>query len=315
LPPSQPAADRPLIAVVGATATGKSEVAVALAEALGGEVVGADAYQVYRGLDIGTAKPAAALRLRTPHHLIDLRAPDQPLTLAEYLDQAGAVLADLWSRDRLPVVVGGSGQYVWALLEGWSVPRVAPDPGLRGELEQVAREQGAGAVHARLAAADPEAAARIDAANVRRVVRALEVVLSTGRPLAACQRREPLAARTLVLGLSCAREALHARADARVEAMFAAGLVDEVAALRRDGYAEAPPVRGAIGYKEVSAYLDGALSLEEAVERTKTETHRLVRKQANWFRAGDRRIHWVAVGPDAADECTVLARAWLAGGT
>ena len=247
------------------------------------------------------------------HHLIDVLDPDEPLTLASYLDLAGAALSEVWARGRPAVVVGGSGQYVWALLEGWSVPRVAPDPARRAALEAFAREQGAAALHARLAAVDPDAAARIDASNVRRVVRALEVVESTGRSLAACQLRQPPPARTLVLGLRCARDAVHARIDARVEAMFAAGLVDEVAGLRAAGYADAPPLRSAIGYKEVGAYLDGALSLAEAVERTKTESHRLVRKQANWFRETDPRIHWIEAGPDAPSAGLAVARAWLSG--
>jgi tRNA dimethylallyltransferase len=314
LPPSRRADDAPrLIAVVGATATGKSEVAVHLAETFGGEVVNADAYQVYRGLDIGTAKPSAALRARVPHHLIDVRDPDDPLSLAGYLDAAQAALDTVWRKGRLPVLAGGSGQYVWAVLEGWSVPRVEPDPALRAELEAFAAAEGATALHDRLVALDPAGAAPIDATNVRRVVRAIEVVTKTGRTLAACQLRTPPDAETLVLGLRCDRAALHVRVDARVDAMFAAGLVGEVEALRKSGYGEAKPLRSAIGYRQVSDYLDGAISLDEAVVRTKTETHRLVRMQANWFRADDERIHWVEAGEDAAAACAAIVSRWLAG--
>src|SRR4051794_14285985 len=159
---------RPLVAVVGATATGKSDVAIALAEALDGEVVGADAYQLYRRLDIGTAKIDAATRTRAPHHLIDVAEPADPWTLARYLEAATEALNDVWRRDKLPVLAGGSGQYVTALLEGWQPPRVPPDEDLRAELEALAAAEGAAAAHARLAAIDPEGAARLDPQNLRR---------------------------------------------------------------------------------------------------------------------------------------------------
>lgn len=304
---------RRLVAVVGATATGKSEVAAALAEGFEGEVVSADAFQVYRGLDIGTAKPPAEMRARVRHHLIDIIDPAEALSLARYLDLARRALDDIWSRGRLPVLAGGSGQYVWALIEGWSVPRVPPDDRLRAELEAFAAEHGPEALHARLAALDPDAAARLDARNVRRVVRALEVVTRTGQPLAACQTRQPVEANVLLLGLRCERAELHRRIDARVDAMFAAGLVDEVLRLRAEGKGETRPVRNAIGYREVSDYLDGRLSLEEAVERTKRATHRLARQQGAWFKEEDARIHWLEAGPAATAAAIVATRAWLGG--
>ncbi|HEY7271029.1 MAG TPA: tRNA (adenosine(37)-N6)-dimethylallyltransferase MiaA [Dehalococcoidia bacterium] len=303
---------RRLIAVVGQTATGKSEAAVAVAEAVSGEVIGADAYQVYRGLDIGTAKPSAELRARVPHHLIDCLDPTEELTLARYLDLAAEALEAVWGRGRVPVLCGGSGQYVWALIEGWQVPRVAPDERLRAELDAFAAERGPEAVHARLREADAVAAARIDYRNVRRVVRALEVIEREGRPLSACQTRLPIDADVFVLGLRCPRQELYARIDARVEAMYAAGLLDEVAALRERGWGDARAVRSGIGYKEVSAYLDGASVLPEAVERTKTATHRLARNQGAWFKATDERIRWVEAGIDAPAACAALASAWLA---
>jgi tRNA dimethylallyltransferase len=295
---------RRLLAVVGPTGTGKSALAISLAAAFGGEVVNADAYSLYRGLDIGTAKVSAADRGRVPHHLIDVATPDDQVTLARYLDLATAALEDIWERGRQPVLAGGSGQYVWALLEGWSVPRVPPDDALRTELEVFAAEHGAEAVHARLAQVDPEAAARLDPRNLRRVIRALEVVTRTGLPLAACQTRQALDADVLILGLHLPRDDLYRRLDDRVEAMFAAGLVAEVERLRRAGYGDSAVVRGAIGYREVSAYLDGAISLDEAVERTKNANHRLVRRQANWFKEDDARIHWLDAGTalDAAPE-------------
>ena len=302
---------RPLVAVVGATATGKSDVAIALAEALDGEVVNADAYQVYRGLDIGTAKVSAAVRARVPHHLIDITDPPTPMTLALFLEAAQAALEDIWGRKKLPVLAGGSGQYVWALLEGWQVPRVEPDPALRAELEALAADGGAAALRARLAALDPEAAASIDAENKRRVIRAIEVVSSTGRPLAACQTRVPIDADVLVLGLRLSREALYDRLDARTDSMYAAGFVQEVERLRALGYADTPAVRGGVGYKEVSAYLDGYYDLAEAVRRHKNANHRLVRRQNAWFKDYDLRIRWIDAGPDASREAVEAAREWL----
>jgi len=305
---------RPLVAVVGATGTGKSDVALSLAAALDGEVLGADAYQVYRGLDIGTAKVDAATRRRVPHHLIDIADPDEPLTLARYLDAAQAALAGVWSGARLPILAGGSGQYVWALIEGWQVPRVPPDAALRRELEALAAAEGPAALHARLAALDPQAAARLDPHNPRRLIRALELVIRTGRPLAACQTRRPVDADVLILGLRLPRDALYRRLDERTDAMFTAGLVDEVRHLRAAGFGDVRPLREAMGYKEVSACLDGALTLEEAIARTKTAHHRLVRRQHAWFKPDDPRIRWLDAGPQAPTACIEAVREWLGPG-
>jgi len=296
---------------VGATATGKSDAAVAVAEAVGGEVLSIDAYQAYRGMDIGTAKVPAELRARVPHHLIDIAEPSDALSLARFLDAAHEALEDVWARGRLPVLAGGSGQYVWALIEGWQVPRVEPDASLRAELEALARDEGVGALVRRLAELDPEAAGRLDPANPRRLIRAIEVVSSTGRSLAACQTRVPIDADVMVLGLRCDRETLYARLDARTDAMFEAGFVEEVRRLRDEGFGESQPVRGGVGYKEVSAYLDGETDLEEAVRRMKFANHRLVRRQGAWFRESDVRIRWIDAGLGARQECVEVTRAWV----
>src|SRR3972149_1948625 len=211
----------------------------ARAGAVAGGVAGADAYQLYRGLDIGTAKVSRELRRRVPHHLIDIVDPDEPLTLARYLDAAQAPLADVWSRGKLPILAGGSGQYFWALLEGWQVPRVPPDAGLRREMEALAETEGAVAVHARLAALDAEAGRRPDANNPRPGLRALALP----------------------------REELYRRLDARTDAMFAAGFVDEVRRLRAAGFADCHALRSGVGYKEGSLYLDGAFDYDEAGRR------------------------------------------------
>lgn len=301
----------PLVAIVGATGTGKSDAAIAVAQACNAEVVSADAYQVYRRLDIGTAKVDAASRARVPHHLIDVVDPDDVFTLARYLDQAHAALDDIWSRDRLPILAGGSGQYVSALLEGWNVPRVGPDLELRQELETVASVHGTGALITRLAELDPTAIGRLDPNNPRRLIRAIEVITRTGLPLSACQTRSPLAADVLILGLTADRETLYSRLDTRTDAMYAGGFLDEVRRLREDGYGETNPLRGGVGYKEASLYLDGELDLTEAIMRHKNANHRLVRRQAAWFKAEDPRITWLQSGPDSADACVRLVQGWL----
>jgi tRNA dimethylallyltransferase len=284
---------RKLVAVVGPTATGKTDLALHLALAFEGEIIGADSRQVYRGMDLGTAKPTAEQRARVPHWLVDVVDPDEEFGLARYLDLVQAALGDVWSRGRLPFLVGGTGQYVWALLEGWQVPRVGPDWALRRELEERAHREGPQALHAEVAALDPEAARRLDPRNVRRVVRALEVMRRTGRPLSACQARRPPDFSWLALGLELPSEQLYRRIDARVDAMIGEGFVEEVRGLLARGYRPDLPAMSGIGYRQVCQHLAGELSLVEAASRIKTETHRFTRHQRNWFRRDDRRIHWI----------------------
>ena len=306
---------RKLVAVVGPTATGKTDLALHLALAFEGEIIGADSRQVYRGMDLGTAKPTAEQRAQVPHWLVDVVDPDEEFGLARYLDLVQAALDDVWSRGRLPFLVGGTGQYVWALLEGWQVPRVGPDWALRRELEERAHREGPQALHAEVAALDPEAARRLDPRNVRRVVRALEVIRRTGRPLSACQTRRPPDFPWLALGLDLPSEELYRRIDARVDAMIEAGFVEEVQGLLARGYRPDLPAMSGIGYRQVCQYLAGELSLAEAVARIKTETHRLARKQRNWFRRDDRRIHWIdASTGDPYEEAARLVESELNSG-
>lgn len=284
-----------LLAIVGPTATGKTALAVRLAERLSGEIVNADSRQVYRGMDIGTAKPTAADRARARHWLVDVAEPDEPFSLGRYLELAGAALDDCWSRGTLPILVGGTGQYVWALLEGWQVPRVPPDPQLRAELEAQAEREGPAVLLAELERVDPAYAARVDRTNLRRVIRALEVYRRTGRPISACQTREPPDFAWTAVGLRCDRGELYRRIDARVDRMVAAGLVDEVRGLIERGYGCELPAMSGIGYRQVCQYLAGEVALEEAIARIKTETHRLARMQHTWFRPDDSRIQWIDV--------------------
>ncbi|HXK32464.1 MAG TPA: tRNA (adenosine(37)-N6)-dimethylallyltransferase MiaA [Dehalococcoidia bacterium] len=292
-----------VIAIVGATATGKTALAMSLARALGGEVVNADSRQVYRGMDIGTAKPTTEERAAVPHWLIDVADPDETFTLARFVDAARGAIADIAARGRQPIVVGGTGQYVWALVEGWRIPRVPPDPALRARYEALLAERGITALAGALLAADPVAAASVDLRNPRRIIRALEVTETTGRPYSAWRTKDPPPFDTTIAGLDMPRAALHRRADARVEAMVAAGLVDEVRRLNAHGYGCGLPAFASIGYREMCAHLRGELSLDEAVARIKTETHRLIRMQHAWFRRDDARIRWFdAASPSLADD-------------
>jgi tRNA dimethylallyltransferase len=301
---------RKLIAVVGPTAAGKTALGIALARGLGGEIVGADSRQVYRHMDIGTAKPTPEERSLARHHLIDVIDPDQEFSLAQYLELAVAALEDVWSRGKQPLLVGGSGQYVWALLEGWTVPRLPPQRELRRELEERAARQGAEALHRELAQVDPQAAARIDPRNVRRVIRALEVHRATGRPISYWQEKDPPPWQTLILGLTCPRQELYERIDARVDAMMEAGLVEEVRGLLAMGYEPSLPSLSGIGYSQVCQHLAGELDLATAVARIKTSTHRLARQQYTWFRLDDGRIRWLE-GDGAVDEAVALAEQFL----
>jgi tRNA dimethylallyltransferase len=298
-----------MIAIVGATATGKTALAIALAQRLDGEIINADSRQIYRGMDIGTAKPTAAEQRAARHWLIDVASPDESFTLAAFLDLASTAIDDIAGRGKRPILAGGTGQYVWALLEGWRVPRVAPDRALRAELEALAATSGVDALARVLRAEDPASADVIDPRNVRRMVRAIEVTRATGRPFSAWQRKEAPAFETTIIGLQMSREALYARIGERVDAMIAAGLVAEAEALAKQYGCDAPPMSG-IGYRQICEHLAGAYSFVEAVERIKTETHRLARMQHTWFRPADPRINWLdARALDLIDRAVALVRA------
>jgi tRNA dimethylallyltransferase len=286
------AAEGTLLAVVGPTAVGKTALAVRLGQSLGGEVISADSRQVYRGMEIGTAKPTPQERAQTPHHLIDIRDPDDPLTLAGYQELAYRTVDRLLARGKLPMLVGGTGQYVRAVVEGWGIPRVPPHEALRAELYAEAESAGHEALHARLRELDPAAAERIDARNVRRVVRALEVCLVSGRPISELQGKSPPPYRIVQVGLTRPREILYRRVDDRVDAMIEAGLVEEVRRLVEAGYGWELPAMSGLGYRQMGAHLRGEASLEEVVEEIKRETRRFIRHQYNWFSLSDPRIHW-----------------------
>jgi tRNA dimethylallyltransferase len=280
-----------VIAIVGPTAIGKSCLALELASEFGGEIVSADSRQVYRYLDIGTAKPSAQDRDLVPHHLIDVVNPDEPFSLALYQDMAYRALEDINRRGKVAFLVGGTGLYVRAVLDGWRLPRVAPDPHLRRRLEERARA-GGGALYGELARLDPAAAASIDPRNLRRVIRALEVCYATGATFSALRGVVPPAFEALVIGLTAPRDVLYQRIDARVDEMVRRGLVEEVRRLVGQGYGFDLPAMSGIGYREMGRYLRGELDLSTAVERIQFETHRFARHQYGWFRLSDERIRW-----------------------
>lgn len=290
----------PLVAIVGPTAVGKTECAIQLAERVGGEIVSADSRLFYRGMDIGTAKPSIQERQRAPHHLIDVAEPDQVWSLALFQREARRAIREIHARDHLPILVGGTGQYMRAVMEGWQPPSTQPDERLRQVLQTWAEEIGPHGLHDRLADLDPAAAAQIDARNLRRTVRALEVIFTTGRRFSEQRQRGAKPYHLLVLGLTLPRPALYARIDSRIQAMLEAGWVEEASALLAQGYSPDLPTLSAIGYRELVAYLQGSMSFDEAVMLIKRRTRIFVRRQANWFRMDDPAIHWFPAEPGVA---------------
>lgn len=282
----------PLLVIPGPTAVGKSGLAVELAEAISGEIINADSRQIYRLMDIGTAKPTPEQRARIPHHLLDIVNPDENLSLAQYQKLAYAATAAIHEREHVPLLVGGTGQYITAVIEGWTVPEVPPNPTLRAELEAFAAEHGSAALHRRLSQSDPAAAASIDHRNVRRVIRALEVYLESGQPISKLQRKQPPPYQIRQYGLTLDRADLYAQADNRVDEMMAQGFLDEVRWLLEQGYSRTLPSMSGLGYRELAAHLLDGLPLDEAVAATKIATHDFIRRQYTWFRGHDSGILW-----------------------
>ncbi|MCW2617297.1 MAG: miaA [Modestobacter sp.] len=306
---SAPDAGPPVVAVVGPTATGKTGLAVALAHRLaasgpGAEVVNADSMQLYRGMDIGTAKPTPAERDGVPHHLLDLWHVREPASVAEYRQRARAEIDRLRAAGVVPLLVGGSGLYVRAVLDELDFP--GTDPVVRARLAEELTTAGPAALHARLAGLDPAAAAAILPSNGRRVVRALEVIELTGQPFTARLPEPQAHYPALTIGLDRAAEDLDERVARRVDAMWAAGFVDEVAELAAEGLREGPTAARALGYAQVLQQFDGVLSAAEARERTVTTTRRFVRRQRSWFRRDAATTWFDAARPDLTDAVVAM---------
>lgn len=283
---------RTLIVILGPTAVGKTGLAIELAQIIGGEIINADSRQIYRYMDIGTAKPTPQQRRQVPHHLLDMVDPDETLSLAQYQQMAYAAIEAIHERARVPVLVGGTGQYITAVVEGWTVPEIPPNPALRAELETFAAEHGAETLYSRLREVDPAAAENIDYRNVRRVIRALEVYQESGQPISELQRKKPPDYPILQIGLTLDRSELYNRADRRVDEMIAHGFVDEVRWLLDKGYDRTLPSMSGLGYRELAAHLLDGIPLAEAVAATQIATHDFIRRQYTWFRGHDSGILW-----------------------
>ncbi len=286
--PSKP----PLILIVGPTAVGKTELAIQLAEQLNGEIISADSRLFYRGMDIGTAKPSPEDMARVPHHLIDIVNPDETLSLAVFQQKARETIAEIHTRNHLPFLVGGTGQYIRAVTEGWMPPEVTPNARMRDELERMKEEKGVEWLHDRLKSLDPESAEKIDARNYRRTIRALEVIFSTGRKFSGQRGQGDSPYHLITIGLIRLRAELYQRVDERIDLMFANGFIDEVKGLLNKGYSPTLPGMSAIGYRECVRVIKGELTTEQAKAEMKRITRVFVRRQANWFKESDPQIRW-----------------------
>ena len=295
-----------LVAIVGPTGVGKSQLALHLAQSLNGEIVNADSRQIYRYMNIGTAKPTSQELSLFPHHLIDIVNPDDNFSLAQYQHLAYEAIKDIQQRDKLAFLVGGSGLYVSSVLEGWGIPEVPPDPEFRRNLEKEAAESGYEKLYQELVKVDPVAAQRIDPRNVRRTIRALEVYRTTGNPFTQLQNKQAPPFDMLIVGLTADRSELYRRIDQRVDGMMKQGLVAEVKRLVGMGYGFNLPAMSGIGYKQIGAFLGGELTLETATQQIKFETHRFSRHQYAWFHLNDSRIKWFNIQSRAESEIIAL---------
>ena len=302
-----------LVAVIGPTAVGKSQLALCLAQNFNGEIVNADSRQVYRYMDIGTAKPSHAELSLIRHHLIDLINPDESFSLAIYQKLAFEAIEDIQQRHKLPLLVGGSGLYVRSVIEGWKIPPVAPNAELRHSLEMRAKEEGGYALYQELQKVDPVAATNIMPTNLRRIIRALEICQVTGQPVSQLFQKQAPPYPVLIIGLTMQRDNLYRRIDSRVDEMIKQGLVDEVRHLMTKGCSLDLPSMSGIGYKQIGMFLQGKLDLPSAIQQVKYETHRFARHQYAWFHLDDARIHWFDECDDIQNEATNLVAAFLAG--
>ncbi len=290
---------RRLLVICGPTGVGKTAAAIALAQRLGAEIVAADSRTVYRHMDIGTAKPTRQQRGLVPHHLIDVADPDEVFTLATYRRLALAAVDEIFARGTTPILVGGTGLYIRAVVDGLILPPVPPDWELRQRLEDAER-RAPGTLHGRLATIDPVATTRIHPRNVRRLIRALEVYEQTGRPITSSQQHASPAFKTTQIGLTMDRAELYERIEQRVDEQLAQGLLEEVKGLLNQGYDRSLSALQGVGYKEMIEYVDGVATLEEATRQLKRNTRRLAKRQYTWFRQ-DPRIRWVDVAANSSD--------------
>ena len=301
------------VTIIGPTGIGKSQLALHLALAFSGEIVSADSRQVYCHMDIGTAKPSREELSLVPHHLINIVNPDEDFSLAQYQQLAYRAIDDIQRRGKPALLVGGSGLYIWSVLEGWGIPQVPPDPEFRHSLEEKAARVGKEALYDELMKVDPVAAQRIDPRNIRRTIRALEVHRNTGATALQLQRKKALPFNTLIIGLTTDRAELYRRIDSRVDQMMEQGLVEEVKKLIDMGYGSDLPSMSGIGYKQIGAFLRNEHTLAAAIQQIKFETHRFVRHQYSWFRLKDDRIKWFDIQSQPEPEITALLAGFIKG--
>lgn len=302
---------QPLIIILGPTAVGKTSVSIELAQRLGGEIVSADSRLLYRGMNIGTAKPTTREMQNVPHHLIDVADPDEVWSLAVYQQNAYYTIDAIHQLGKLPFLVGGTGQYIRSIIEGWHIPRQRPDHNLREALTRWGETISPQGLYERLERLDPDAAMLIDYRNIRRTVRALEVIFKTGIRFSDLRRKQECRYEPLVIGINRPRDVLYARIDQRIEEMLSQGLIDEVQGLLDAGYSPELPTLSAIGYGEIIKYLHEEISFDDAVALIKRNTRVFVRRQANWFKPDDPRINWFMATDNIVDDIVSFIRSWL----
>jgi tRNA dimethylallyltransferase len=284
--------NKKLIVIVGPTAAGKTKASIELAEKFNGEIVSADSRLLYRGMDIGTAKPTMEELSLIRHHLVNVSEPDVTWSLAKYQKAAFEAIDDIHSRGKLPFLVGGTGQYIKSIYQGWNIPEVKPDLNIRSALENWSIEIGDQGLYDRLVVIDPTAAKSIQPQNLRRTIRALEVIFISGRKFSMQRKRTEPLYQSLILGISISRQVLYERIDTRLSEMIKSGFVEEVKFLLTQGYSSDQTAFSAIGYRQIMAYLNGEITLVDALVEIKRLTRQLVRRQANWFKPNDTEISW-----------------------
>lgn len=301
-----------VVSVIGATATGKTSLGIEIARCFNGEVVNADSRLFYRGMDIGTAKPDQSERQGVKHHLIDILDPHQAYSLSEFLKDARDAILNIGDLEKLPIVVGGSGQYIWGLLEGWDVPNIPPNPELREELEVQLMHEGVESLQARLYATGALGVEKVEILNPRRLMRAIERAVATGDAMGGASKSTEPPYDTLVIGLNAPRELLHARVEKRVDAMFAAGWGEEVERLIERGAKRDMPSMSAIGYRQLIDHIEGRIDDSKMHEEILIGNHRLIGAQNNWFKMRDERISWIEITDvDHVDKAIELVSEWL----
>lgn len=300
-----------LLAIVGPTAVGKSNLSIQIAQRYNGEIINADSRQIYRYMDIGTAKPTVNDLDLVPHHIVDIILPDESYSVALYKRSALETINNVQFKGKLPIIVGGSGQYIWSVIEDWSIPEVEPNLEFREMLAAQAAKSGTLKLFEKLAAIDPEIADRMQPHNLRRIIRALEIYAATGVKPSQIRSKHGLPYPVLLIGLTAARDRLYDLINHRVNEMIVQGLIDEVLNLLKMGYSLRLPSMSSIGYKQIGMYLNGEFNLEEAIERIKFETHRFARGQYVWFKLNDTRIKWFDVGDDTENKVNYTIETFL----